>query len=298
MLTDGFLAPYHHFLATLDMKSILAFLLLTSPVLAAEIRVYRDIPYVEPQEERRTLDVFAPLEGKDHPVVVWIHGGGWREGDKTLIQRKPYLFPERGFVFIPINYRFLPNVTVKEMTGDVARAIHWVHDHVRNYGGSHKKLFVAGHSAGAHLAALVCTDGRYLQAEGLSLADIKGCIPLDASVYDIPKRLQDGGEVPRQSFEEIFGKTEESQRELSPVLHVRRNKNVPPFLFLYVASRTDTKEQAEWFAKALKEIHVSSTVVAAEGKTHSSINKDLGRPGDKPTEAIFQFLEMELKNLP
>jgi len=279
------------------MKTIMAFLLISSPVLATDIRVFRDISYAEPLEERRTLDVFAPLEGQNHPVVVWIHGGGWREGDKTLVQRKPYLFPEKGYIFIPINYRFLPKVTVKEMASDVARAIHWIHDHAQEYGGTKKKIFVAGHSAGAHLAALVCTDGRYLRAEGLSLADIKGCIPLDASVYDIPKRLLDGGEVPRESFEQIFGKTVESQRELSPVLHVPHNKNIPPFLFLYVASRTDTKEQAEWFAKALKEVHVSSTVVSAEGKTHSSINKDLGRPGDQATEAIFQFLENELKNI-
>ena len=277
------------------MKTAAVFLLLTSTIISADIKVHRDIPYAEANEERRTLDVFSPALGKDLPVVVWIHGGGWREGDKSYVQRKPWLFTERGFVYVPINYRFVPHVTVKQMTGDVARAIRWVHAHVGDFGGSAKKIFVAGHSAGAHLAALVCTDGRYLKAEGLSLANVKGCILLDASVYDIPRRLADGGEVPSATFEAIFGKSLDSQRELSPVLHIPHNKHIPPFLFLYVASRTDTKTQAEWFSRALAEVDVESTVVACEGKTHGSLNKDIGRPGDEPTEAVFQFLEKELK---
>ena len=82
--------------------------------------------YVEPKNERQTLDVFAPSEGKNHPVIVWIRGGGWTKGRKNGIQKKPEAFTERGFVFVPINYRFVPNVTVKEMTGDIAKASHWV----------------------------------------------------------------------------------------------------------------------------------------------------------------------------
>ena len=137
--------------------------------------VHRDIAYVEEGQERHKLDVYAPTNGEDHPVVFWIHGGGWRKGDKAGVQSKPKAFVESGFVFVSVNYRFVPNVTVKEMTGDIAKAIKWVHDHIGEYGGSPDTIFVMGHSAGAHLAALVCTDERYLEAEGLSLSNITGC---------------------------------------------------------------------------------------------------------------------------
>src|SRR3954462_4538984 len=98
------------------MRSIIPvlLLLLSSPLLAAEPKVQRDLPYVEPKTERQTLDVYAPAEGKNHPVVVWIHGGGWQAGDKKEIHKKPQAFVDRGFVFVSVNYRLLPDkVTIK-----------------------------------------------------------------------------------------------------------------------------------------------------------------------------------------
>src|SRR4051812_17924328 len=101
----------------------LCVLLFASPVIAAETKVLRDVAYAEPKSERQSLDVFAPAGGSNHPIVVWIHGGGWRLGDKRGVQQKPQAFVDKGFVFVATNYRFVPNVTVKEMTGDIAKAI-------------------------------------------------------------------------------------------------------------------------------------------------------------------------------
>src|SRR5436190_22641432 len=165
---------------------VVSVLLLVSPLAAAESRAQHGVAYVEPKSERQMLDLYAPANGSDHPVVVWIHGGGWRQGDKRGVQQKPQAFVDKGFVFVSTNYRFVPQVTVKEMTGDVARAIRWAHDHAKEYGGNPNSIFVMGHSAGAHLAALVCTDDRYLNTEGLSLSIIKGCVPVDTAAYDIP----------------------------------------------------------------------------------------------------------------
>src|SRR5581483_9113389 len=80
-------------------------LLLFSPLLRGEEpKVRYDIPYVEPKNEKQTLDVYAPRAGKNHPVAVWIHGGGWHSGDKKDVGSKPRAFVERGFVFVSINY--------------------------------------------------------------------------------------------------------------------------------------------------------------------------------------------------
>src|SRR3954454_3668140 len=115
--------------------TVLVVLVLAFSVRALEPKINRDLAYAEPENERQTLDVYAPPEGKNHPVAVWIHGGGWKAGDKRGVQKKPQAFVDQGFVFVSVNYRFVPDVTVQEMAGDIARAVHWVHGHATEYGG-------------------------------------------------------------------------------------------------------------------------------------------------------------------
>src|SRR6188474_1366731 len=90
---------------------------LLSSAFAQDTPVKRDIPYGEKAEPLQTLDVYAPLEAKNLPVVVWIHGGGWQAGDKTDVKQKPEVFVERRFVFVSVNYRLLPKVAM----GDIVR---------------------------------------------------------------------------------------------------------------------------------------------------------------------------------
>ena len=115
--------------------------------------VKRDIPYAS-TSERQVLDVYSPPGAKDRPVVFWIHGGGWQTGDKSDVQHKPQVFVEKGFVFVSTNYRLLPDVDMATIVRDIARSIHWVHDHIAEYGGDPNRILVMGHSAGAQLAAL------------------------------------------------------------------------------------------------------------------------------------------------
>src|SRR4051794_409920 len=88
--------------------------------------VKRDIPYAGVQDEKRTLDVYAPGGAKGLPVVLWIHGGGWQAGDKTDVKLKPQAFMDKGFVFVSINYRLLPAVDMGTLIGDVAKSFRWV----------------------------------------------------------------------------------------------------------------------------------------------------------------------------
>src|SRR6266567_4250515 len=97
--------------------SPLLVLILVSPLLAAEPQIHRGLAYAEPKNERQMLDVYVPTEGKNLPVVVWIHGGGWKRGDKADVFAKPQAFVDKGFVLVSINYRFVPNVTVKQIAG-------------------------------------------------------------------------------------------------------------------------------------------------------------------------------------
>ncbi len=124
--------------------------------------VKRDIPYADPPHTRQVLDVYSPKDAKNLPVVFWIHGGGWQTGDKSDVQLKPQAFNDKGFVFVSTNYRLLPAVDMGAIVRDVAKAVGWAHKHAAEYGGDPTRLIVMGHSAGAQLAALVCTAGALL----------------------------------------------------------------------------------------------------------------------------------------
>jgi arylformamidase len=265
--------------------------------------VKRDIPYVSAGHQRQVLDIYAPAGAKDLPVVFWIHGGGWQTGDKSSIQRKPEAFVEEGFVFVSTNYRLLPDFDMGTIIRDVARSIHWVHDHIKEHGGDPKRLFIMGHSAGAQLAAIVSIDDRYLKAEGLSLDIIKGCVPVDGDTFDVPaiietaetrKRVH-GLQQAKFGHREKFGNDPEKHRDFSAVTHIAKGKSIPPFLIIYVADHPDTSAQAQRLANALKEAKIPVTLFGGRETTHNKINADLGVPEDAGTKALFGFVDGVLK---
>jgi arylformamidase len=265
--------------------------------------VKRDIPYADKPDERQVLDVYAPKGAKGLPVVFWIHGGGWQTGDKKEVQLKPQAFTDKGFVFVSTNYRLLPAVDMGTIVRDVAKAVRWVHDHIREHGGDPNRLFVMGHSAGAQLAALVCTDDRYLKAEGLSLAIVKGCVPVDGDTYDVPAIIETAEArwrahgLPPAKFghREKFGNDPAKHKDFSAVTHVAKGKGIPPFLILHVAEHPDTTAQARRLANVLKEAGVPVTVFGAKETTHNKLNADLGKSDDPATKALFDFLDTALK---
>ncbi|MBM4072656.1 MAG: alpha/beta hydrolase [Planctomycetes bacterium] len=232
------------------------------------------------------LDVYSPTGSKGLPVVVWIHGGGWRRGDKGEVHNKPKAFLEKGFVLVSIHYRFVPNVKVDQIAGDVAKAIRWTHDHAKSYGGDPKRIIVMGHSAGAQLAALGCTDDRYLRAEKLPLSIIKACVPVDGDTYDVPMQIKTVEDKRAKSYRMTFG-DEESQKNLSAVTHVAKGKNIPPFLILHVADHPETKAQSQRLVKVLQGAGIMAKAYPAEGKDHITINRDLGLTGNMPTQEMW-----------
>ena len=235
--------------AQADMKLLSTLLIFFALLPAAQAQnVKRDIPYAEPAKDLQTLDVYAPENAKNLPVIFWIHGGGWQTGDKASVHAKPKAFTDKGYVFVSANYRLLPKVDMETIIRDVAKSIHWVHDHIAEFGGDPKRMIVTGHSAGAQLAALLCTDDRYLKDEGLSLSIIKGCIPVDGDTYDIPLMIETaaarrkalGQPDPKFGHYEKFGSDPLKHKNFSAVNHVARDKGVSPFLLLYVADHPDT----------------------------------------------------------
>lgn len=281
------------------MKQVVSLIIALVATSSHAQEVKRDIPYTKNADKLQTLDVYSPPRAKDLPVVFWIHGGGWQAGDKAEVHMKPQVFNGKGFIFVSTNYRLLPDVDMGTLTRDVAKSSRWVHDHIAEHGGDPKRLLIMGHSAGAQLAALLCTDERYLKEEGLSFAIIKGCVPVDGDTYDIPAMIEvaemrqrlHGLPLPKFGHRIKFGNDAAKHIDFSAVTHVPKNKGIPPFLILHVAGHPDVTAQALRLGNVLKSAEVPVTVFGARETTHTKINADLGRPDDPATAALFAFVE-------
>jgi acetyl esterase/lipase len=263
--------------------------------------VTRDIKYGS-AHERQVLDVYSPAGAKNLPVVFWIHGGGWQTGDKSMVALKPKAFNDAGFVFVSISHRLLPTVDMEAINRDVAAALGWVHKNIASRGGDPARLLVMGHSSGGELAALMCTDDRYLKAEGVPLTAIKGCVPVDADTFDIPAIIEVAETrarahqlpLPTNGHRQKFGNDPVKHRDFSAVTHVAKDKGIPPFLILHIGGNPDTTAQARRFANVLEASGIPVKVVPAREATHASINDNLGAPGDPVTKELFAFVAASL----
>lgn len=270
---------------------VLLLLLPTSTAFSVEWTAHRDLEYTPAADEAQRLDIYTPTAPRlePRPVLIYVHGGGWYAGDKSKIQRKADWSIGQGFVFVSINYRLLPAARHPSNSQDVATAISWTRHHIGDYGGDPQSLFLIGHSAGAHLVALVATDQRFLAAHELALDAIRGVIAIDTESYDIEARLRSLPAADRRLHLAVFGGHPVTWRDASPRVHATAGKQIPPFLLL-VAGNSSTSEQARAFAAALENAGGTARIEAFPEETHGSINGRLGRSECPQTGAVAQFL--------
>jgi arylformamidase len=275
--------------------------LITLSSIASAQNLTSDVPYVENGHKRHVLDIYQPEKSTDKglPVMFWIHGGGWQVGDKNDVALKPRVLTERGFIFVSTNYRLLPEVTMDVLIRDVARSLGWVHRNIAKYGGDPQRIFVGGHSAGAQIAALVCTDDRYLKEQNVSFDVLRGCVPVDGDTYDIPKIIMTaehrqtlyGGRMFTFGHRQKFGNDPERHIDFSAVTHVAKGKGIPPFLLLYFSGNPDTRAQAHRLEAVLKASDLPVTAYGKRDSNHSRLNNDLGKPDDPATVEFYKLLD-------
>ena len=243
----------------------------------------------------QTLDVWRAKDAKGPaPLVVFVHGGGWKRGskDNATGQFKPVHYPQLGYAFASINYRLVPDATVEQQAADVASAVRALIDRAGALGIDRRRVVIMGHSAGAHLVALVGTDEKYLRGAGLSFSDIAGVIPIDGAAYDVPAQMKDGPPIMQKTYAQAFGTDPARQKALSPTLQAGV-PNAPEFLLLYV-QRPDGVRQAEALGKALVAggSKVERGSFPGEGlQGHAEINRRLGDPTYAPTRAVDAWLK-------
>lgn len=175
------------------MKHFLAFILLAFSALTAhaQYQFKTEIPYTTSTDayaqERCKLDVYYPTDQRDVPVVVWFHGGGLEGGSKHIDAE----LRECGFMVVSVNYRLLPKATIDDCIDDAAAAVAWTFRHCAEYGGSPRKIFVAGHSAGGYLTDMIGLDKTWLQKYGIDADSIAGLAPFSGQCithYNVRKQ--------------------------------------------------------------------------------------------------------------
>jgi acetyl esterase/lipase len=160
----------------------------TRVVLPAGTRVVRDVAYG--RDPRQRYDVYAPADARGAPVIFMVHGGGWVRGDKgmaNMVQSKVARWVPRGFIVISTNYRLVPDVDPVEQARDVARAVAAAQRQAATWGGDRTRFVLMGHSAGAHLVALLSADPTLATAQGA--APWLGTVVLDGGTMDVAAKM-------------------------------------------------------------------------------------------------------------
>jgi acetyl esterase/lipase len=144
----------------------------------------RDLAYG--QDPRQHLDVYSPEKAQNRPVVVFFYGGSWTMGRKSQYAFVGAALATRGYVTVIPDYRLYPEVRFPQFVEDGAKAVAWVEQHAREFGGDPNRIVLMGHSAGAHTAALLALDDDYLERAGASPRSIVGLIGLSGPYALVP----------------------------------------------------------------------------------------------------------------
>jgi len=248
-------------------------------------KALRDIPYGS--DPRQRFDVYLPTQpAANAPVIFMVHGGGWRTGGKAetaVVENKVPYFTGRGFLVISINYRMLPDADPLLQAQDVALALAAAQAKAASWGGDQHRFILMGHSAGAHLVALLSAQPA-LAAGSHWL----GTIALDSGALDVPEIMEHRH---MRLYDEAFGSDPAFWRKVSPA-HVLQ-AGAQPMLLVCSSQREDSCRQARNFAQRLHAIG-SRAEVLEQAKSHREINLQLGADGSY-TSAVQVFIDSLLK---
>ena len=273
-----------------------------------EENVRRDLATLPDGDPKHRLNLFLPVADsvrqRPWPVVVFVHGGGWTEGDKDLTYGGEDVYnnvgrflAQRGIGAATVSYRLMPGVTWREQVEDVGAAVAFLHETVGTYGGDPGGVVLMGHSAGAYLAAFVALAP---DLAGVGPGVVCGAVPVSGAGLDLEDRhtyaLRDNFDYYSARFSPDRVRREQPpaapapwQTEASPVTYV--SPDDPPFLVLYAGGETEAlQRQSRRLDAALRQAGVPSRIVVVPGKSHTRIVPTLSRDDQTAGPAILDFV--------
>lgn len=258
------------------------------PPLAAGERL--DVSYSDTAKDPlKKLDIYMPEKSeKKFPVLIHFHGGGWRTGDKKMNRKHGEFYAANGILFITVNYRLSPAVRHPAHIEDCVEAVNWVFKHLDELNGDPGRVFISGHSAGAHLVSLLATDPVYLKKYGISPSRLAGVIVVDTAGFDLTP-----GKHPllfRSLVEKAFGADESVIRSASPLFRIDKATPYPAFLILMSAERPYAVQEAEEFAEKLKKAGGKAEVIPVRNHNHRQMNLGMYDPDSPVCREILKLI--------
>jgi acetyl esterase/lipase len=286
------------------MLAILFFLYFIQTCLAQiqwnHVQIHPDINYLKDnktqdnQSMAHLLDIYQPEDCQSCPVIIYIHGGTWVLGDKGGPSYKAKAFTDNNYIYVSINYRLSPDYQFPAHAYDVAQAFYWIKKNIHNYGGNPEKIFLLGHSAGGHLAALIALDEKYLDKYDLSPSDIAGVIGLDSAAYHLPSLFSAEPEN-QYLFSWAFGDNPQDWEDASPMNYVREGIIPPPILLLVAGCREVSETVNQAFYKQLQYFGYDASIFYFSNKDHVSIDYDLGKEKDQVFSTLLCWINYILR---
>lgn len=269
----------------MQMRLIQLVLLLSfcfSFAVQAETLVMKNVAYGKDDAQR--FDVYAPPQARGAPVILMVHGGGWRLGDKAMsrvVDNKLARWLPKGFVFVTVNYRMLPKADPLTQAADVARALAVAQEKAASWGADRHKFILMGHSAGAHLVALLASKPELLSEQGAG--SWLGTVLLDSGALDVPAIMN------RRHFplyDHAFGRDPAYWQAVSPLQQLSRP--TAPLLAVCSSQRRDSCPEAQRFVAKAASLGTRSAVLPLD-LSHGEINATLGESGNY-TAAVEAFM--------
>lgn len=249
---------------------------------APDTRVLHDLAYGSDPQQR--LDVYLPSQPQHAPLLVMVHGGAWRIGDKAaaaVVDNKLARWRPKGFIFVSLNYRLLPAAAPLQQAEDVAKALAFVQQQAASWGGDPSQLIVLGHSAGAHLVSLL--DASPSLAAGQGAQPWLGTVVLDSAALDVEQIMQ---QPHARFYTQAFGTQPGDWAAASPYRQLAPHAR--PLLLVCSSQRDDSCPQARHFAARADQLGVSAQVLE-QPRSHKQINQDLG-VDNSYTQAVERFM--------
>ena len=265
--------------------STLLLLWVAVPALAAVpegVTILRDVAYGPATLE--TMDVYLPPQPQAAPVILMVHGGGWRIGDKRhppVFENKVARWVPRGFIFISVNYPMVPESDPVEQADAIARALAAAQKQASGWGGDPDRFILMGHSAGAHLVSLLNADPS--RALKLGAKAWLGTVSLDSGALDVPAIME---RRHPQLYDEAFGDNPALWQASSPIHHL--TKDGPPWLGVCSSRRRISCAGNELYAAEAKRLGARAEVLPQD-LNHGGINSELGKAGAY-TDAVEAFM--------
>ena len=262
---------------------------------AAPVTVaYRQITGID--ANLTSLDIHPVAGVCAAPVVMWVHGGGYRIGDKEQqIRDKVRLFNDNGWLVVSVNYRLTApgqpgSAQFPDHFEDVAASVAFVHDSIASFGGDPSRLALLGHSAGADIVSNVATNPTYLGGFGMELSDLRCAGPLDTEGFDKASAAADDPDGETEQWSSALGNEPDYVTTTSATLLVRPGAGIPPMIgVVRGTARRQSIETA--FLDALEGAGVEATTIDARSLSHQQVNTAIGSAGDTVmTPPLVDFL--------